>query len=162
MGLDPGYEVSAIVAWDGTSIIRRQTLPNEELLNALRTGGYGDGYVLAIEQIEAMGMAVGKTVFETVYWSGRFAEAFYPGRAERVPRSAIKLHHCHQRRANDAEIRQAILDRFGPSKEQAIGTTKNRGPLYGLVKHEWAAFAVALTFHDQHADDLRPGLRAEF
>lgn len=168
VGLDPGSEQSALVAWDGFKIVQHDIMPNEQVLDSFRTRrGRRDGIVLAIEMIESMGMAVGKSVLDTVRVTGRFQEAWFPDQVELVGRHEIKLHHCYQRRAKDAEIRQAILDRFGSTKEKAIGKRTTPGPLFGIVSHEWSALAVALTWHDQHKDEasgpmIRPGVIAEF
>jgi hypothetical protein len=95
-------------------------------------------------------MAVGCfEVFETVYWSGRFAEAYGAARVDRVPRLKVKLHLCHDSRAKDGNIRQAILDRFG-GKDQAIGRKAAPGPLYGIAGDVWAALALAIAWWDTH------------
>ena len=153
IGCDPGYEQSALVTWDSTGqqIVGHVQIGNEQILDEFRARNLIDGSILVIEQIESMGMPVGKTTFETVYWSGRFAEAFWPNRVERLPRRAIKLNLCGQSRATDSTIKQAIVDRFGPSTAQAIGRKATPGPLYGIKQHCWAALAVALTWSDQHA-----------
>jgi hypothetical protein len=61
-----------------------------------------------------------------------------------------KLGTEHQ--AKDANIRQAILDRFG-GKEKAIGKKANPGPLYGVKSHLWSALAVALYISDVPTSD---------
>ena len=66
-----------------------------------------------------------------------------------VYRKDVKLHLCGDLRAKDANIRQALIDLFGPGKERAIGKKKTPGPLYGIRKHEWSALAVAVTYHDR-------------
>ena len=165
VGLDPGWEHSALVMWDGARIVEHCELSNQNIIDLFRDTAswiHDSIAVLVIEQIESMGMAVGKTTFETVYWSGRFAEAWHSGRVERLTRRAIKLHMCGHSTAKDANIRQAILDRFGPSTEKAIGSKKAPGPLYGISKHEWSALAVALTWYDLHAGEIRPNLKEEF
>lgn len=168
LACDPGFEVSALVAWDGTNILQHGILQNDKVLDSFRSRkGRHLGTVLAIEQIESFGMAVGRTVFETVFWTGQFAEAWFPDRVVRVPRKVVKLHLCGQLRAKDGEIRQAILDRFGPTKEQAVGKKAKQGPLFGIASHEWAALAVALTWFDQNPNaptgaTIRPGVIADF
>ncbi len=161
IGLDPGYEQSALVFWDGEKVGEHGIFPNLDVIERLRESP-SSPQVLAIEGISAMGMAVGKEVFETVYISGIFAASWYPNRVERVFRHDVKLHICGQRRAKDGEIRQAIIDRFGPTKEKAIGKKKTPGPLFGIASHEWAALAVALTFHDLHSGEIRPGVTPHF
>jgi hypothetical protein len=100
-----------------------------------------------LEKVESFGMAVGKEIFETVFWSGRFAEAW--GRTfHRIGRKDVKLHLCGTTRAKDSNIRQAIIDKFGGSKEAAIGTKRKPGPLYGIKADVWAALAVGITYQE--------------
>lgn len=167
-GIDPGYEQSALVMWDsarsdGQQVYGHRYMDNAEILGFLRTRTTNNPPVLVIESVESFGMAVGKTTFETVFQSGRFAEAWFPNRVERIPRRVIKLHLCGQTRATDSNIRQALIDRFGPTKQQAFGTIKKPGPLYGITSHKLAALAVAITWADQNKDApqgdiIRPGI----
>jgi hypothetical protein len=85
-------------------------------------------------------MAVGREVFETVFSIGRMAMLTD---VRLVPRRDVKLHICGSPRAKDGNIRQALIDRFGP-----VGTKKAPGPLWGISKHRWAALAVAVTAFD--------------
>ena len=89
-------------------------------------------------------MPVGREVFDTVFWSGRFAQAWGASFAL-LPRREVKLHLCHSAKATDATIRQALLDQFG-GKERAIGTKKTPGPLYGIHKDLWSCLALAVTY----------------
>jgi hypothetical protein len=166
VGMDPGSEMSACVAWDAVQrrILQAEHTDNETLIERFRRMKPTSA-VLVVEQIESFGMAVGKTTFETVDWGGRFREAWYPNIAHRLPRSAIKLHLCHSRRSTDSEIRQAIIDRFGGTKAAAFGTKKQPGPLYECTGHKMAALAVALTWADTHPNQdalIRPGIEGEF
>lgn len=105
---------------------------------------------LAVESVASYGMPVGAEVFRTVWWAGRFAEAWYAtgnGEAVGVYRKDVKLHLCNSPRAKDANIRQALIDRWG-GKDAAIGNAKKPGPLHGVKSHAWAALAVAVTVHD--------------
>lgn len=109
----------------------------------------GSGVQMAIEMVASYGMPVGREVFETVFWIGRFWEA-----AERcnldcrkVFRKDIKLWLCNSVRAKDANVRQALLDKFprtGGGKTPQIGTKSKPGPLYGVAGDVWSALAVAL------------------
>jgi hypothetical protein len=67
----------------------------------------------------------------------------------------VKLHLCKSTKANDASIRQALIDRYGPGKERAIGTKKAPGPLYGVKADVWAALALAVTWHDTREERLK-------
>lgn len=103
--------------------------------------------LLAVEMIASYGMPVGREVFETCLWIGRFIEAWESrgGKYRLVYRKDVKLFHCETTRANDANIRASLIDRYGPGKERAIGKKANPGPLYGVKGDEWSALAVALT-----------------
>lgn len=95
---------------------------------------------LVIEMIASYGMPVGKEVFETCVWIGRFIQA-HSSKYRLVYRADVKMHLCHSMKANDATIRQALIDRFG-----APGTKKNPGLLYGMNNSDIrSAFAVGLT-----------------
>lgn len=106
---------------------------------------------MAIEMVASYGMPVGAEVFETCVWAGRFIEA-WGGGEERVYRRDVKLHLCGQARAKDANIRQALIDRFGPGKDAAIGRKATPGPCYGISGDVWAALALAVTVHDTIED----------
>jgi hypothetical protein len=101
--------------------------------------------LLAIEMIASYGMAVGREVFETCVWIGRFHEAAMrvferPPEVRLVYRKDVKLLLCGSPRAKDANIRQALLDLLGPQ-----GTKAKPGPTYGVKSHAWAALGVAVT-----------------
>lgn len=155
IAVDPGYEQSAWVLWDGSRVQKHWIEPNVDVFTML----YGIGRsvdAIVFEQIESFGMAVGREIFETVFWTGRFFEAATPPAFERTPlvermtRKTVKLHLCGSARAQDTNIRTALMDRFG-GKEKAIGKKKTPGPLFGIKSHEWSALAIAVTWADLHA-----------
>lgn len=147
LAIDPGNEHSGWVVYDGSRVRRFGYDRNEDLLPELQQLG---GDTLAIEMIASYGMPVGREVFETCMWIGRFVQAWC-GPHELVYRRDVKLHLCGQARAKDAHIRQSLIDRFGPGKEKAIGTKKSPGPLLGVSGDVWSALAVAVTWSDLHA-----------
>jgi len=148
MAIDPGSTQSAwIVLKDG--VPRRFGIEaNEDVLRLLGRA-HESVHAVVIETIESYGMAVGRDVFETVWWAGRFYEAAQPLPVHRLPRRDVKLYLCQSSRAKDANVRQALLDRFGGGK--AKGTKAAPGPLYGVSKDVWAALAVAVTWADREA-----------
>lgn len=139
LALDPGTTQTAYVCWDGSRVVECGIVANDELLAILRAAGRYDGVqTVAVEMIASYGMPVGREVFETCVWIGRFVENVkVPWRL--VYRMEAKLHLCHTPKAKDGNIRQSLLDRFGP-----VGTKKSPGPLYGVKSHIWAALAVAV------------------
>lgn len=147
IAIDPGNEFSAWARLHEGLPHDAAKIPNAELLNALRSEWVPQAVdMLAIEMIASYGMPVGREVFETCLWIGRFLEAWNArgGKVALVYRRDVKLFHCESVRATDANIRASIIDRFGPGKVKAIGTKKAPGPLYGWKGDEWSALAVAL------------------
>ena len=153
IAIDPGSDQSAFVIWDGISIIDKEICDNLHMLNLLRSHSEGraiekgipKGNKLVIEQVRSYGMAVGATVFDTVFWSGRFAEAWSPRDLEMMPRMDVKMHLCHSSRAKDPNISQALKDRFEPDLQPR---KRPSGILKGLSKDMWAAMALAVTWWD--------------
>ena len=151
LAIDPGPEQSAFVLWDGSRVIHKDILPNDMLIGFLWEFAHeGECDILAIEMIACFGMAVGRETFETCVWIGRFMQMWLEGsdRQEssilRIPRGDIKMHLCRSMRAKDANVRQALIDRFG-----APGTKKAPGALYGVTSHCWAALALAVCAFDR-------------
>lgn len=147
LAIDPGNEQSAYVLLDENLKPKHfAKMGNAELRELLFTLNCEDIQVV-IEMVASYGMAVGKEVFETVFWIGRFWEtafAQYELEPERVFRKDVKLNLCGATKAKDANIRQALIDRFGP-----VGTKKNPGWFYGVSKDVWAAIAVGVTYADK-------------
>lgn len=152
LAIDPGCAESAWVELAAGYPQRHIKESNGELLTRVRTSNMWTPNVelLAIEMIASYGMAVGREVFETCVWIGKFAEAWESrgGRVMLVYRRDVKLYHCESVKANDSNIRAALLDRYGPGREKAVGIKSAPGPLYGIKADEWAALAVALTAED--------------
>jgi hypothetical protein len=149
LAIDPGTTESAWVWLDEDgSLVAFKKESNETFLTFLR-GNSTLPRQCVIEMVASYGMPVGREVFETVLWAGRFAEAHK--NAGFLYRQDVKLNLCKSTKANDASIRQALIDRFGPGKEKALGTKKAPGPLYGVTKDVWAALALAVTWNDTRA-----------
>lgn len=160
LGIDPGPRFTAyvlfdtdkneILAWNETTKIGDKTFYGVDNNIALamiyqlhETIGVDE---VAIEMIESYGMSVGKEVFMTCVWIGRFYES---AKADRdrvllVPRKMVKINLCNSHKAKDPNIRQALIDRFG-----LPGTKKNPGLMYPLHGDMYAAFAVAVTAWDE-------------
>jgi len=149
IAIDPGTTQSAYVVMDGATVVEHGIVPNLDMLDVL-----ADAYAnldvehMAYEMVACYGMAVGREVFETCVWIGRFVQVFR-GEATPIYRTEVKSRLCHSAKAKDANIRQALLDLYG-GKVAAIGKKKTPGPLYGIHSHEWAALAVAVTFGMHH------------
>lgn len=147
LAIDPGNRRSAYVILRDGRPYDANTVDNSTMLDILRIGNWDGRIEVVIEQVACMGMSVGEEVFETVFWTGRFFEAASHNCAVyRLKRMPVKMHLCGNSRAKDANIRQALIDKFGPGKEAAIGTKKSMGPLHGIKGDEWQALALGVTF----------------
>ena len=145
LAIDPGSTESAYVLMDKdykplefgkVENIKMLCLVEEFLI----CGNAEDKFV--IEMVASYGMAVGKEVFETVFWIGRFWQA-YDGLRTKVYRKDVKMNLCGQTKARDSNIIQALKDRFGDK-----GTVKQKGWFYGFKKDIWQAYAVGITYLD--------------
>lgn len=150
LAIDPGPEQSAFVLYDDEKRDVRMfaKVPNMEMLGLLSKH---KARVLVVEMIASYGMPVGREVFETCVWIGRYIER-WPVEYELLYRSAVKMHLCGSMRAKDGNVRQALIDAFG-GKEKAIGTKKKPGPLRGVHGDVWAALAVAVTYADRQEQE---------
>lgn len=150
--IDPGTEESgfALLSYQLRPIffgkIRNEKLVGNWLAWIDGNNIYPSECCAVIEMVASYGMPVGKEVFETCVWIGRFMEQIEAAECcdvSRIYRKDEKMTLCGSPRANDATIRQALIDRFGP-----VGTKKEPGWFYGVHKDAWAAIAVGVTFHD--------------
>ena len=165
IGIDPGTTHSGWVSLDGNGhVVRAGILKNEALLAQLGQSLEERQQTLAIEWVSSYGMPVGREVFETCRWVGRFQEAWHtPGEVVFITRAEVKLQLCHSSRAKDQNVRQALIDLFQPTGGGAvpqIGTARHKGPLYGVHSHAWSALAVAVVASARAAkatQQLMPG-----
>lgn len=148
VAIDPGSEQSAILWLDDGRPAGFRIEDNNSALSRIRNEhGWGRSH-LAIEMIASYGMPVGKEVFDTCVWIGRFIEA-WGGPYTLVYRREVKMYLCGNNTAKDGNIRQALIDKYG-GQEAAIGKKKTPGPLYGISKDVWSALAVAVTWQGTH------------
>ena len=111
---------------------------------------------IAIEMIASYGMAVGKTVFETCVWIGRFIQLIrieFGVEADLIYRSEEKMCLCHSMKAKDSNIRQALVDIYAPNTPNGgKGTKKSPGYFYGFKSDIYSALAVAHTYKKKYLD----------
>lgn len=147
--IDPGPTQSGWVRYRGAGFDVESGVDDNARMRNLAHAAALRSSTLAIEMIASYGKSVGADVFSTCVEIGRFVEV-----ADRcgvrvllVPRLRVKMALCHSARATDANVRQALIDRFG-GKERAVGRRAAPGPLYGVKSHAWAALAVACCVED--------------
>jgi hypothetical protein len=142
LAIDPGNTHSAYAVFEAGRLTKHGKLPNDLMADLIEVNRRFTDH-MAIEMIASYGMAVSATVFDTCVWIGRFTQAFGADKVTQIKRMDVKMHLCHDSRAKDANIRAALIDRFGEP-----GTKKNPGILYGVKADIWAAIAVGVTWLD--------------
>lgn len=156
LAVDPGTTKSGFVVYDTAEreILDKGILPNEELVEQIWVYNKGEQFP-SVLVYEGMNLyhAVSEDTIQTLQWCGEFRFAFricdYTCPCVEIKRSAIRKHFGVK---NDAGIRAALIDRFGGSRQAAIGTKKQPGKLYGVNSHIWSALAVAVCYTEQQEE----------
>lgn len=108
--------------------------------------------LLVSERVASYGMAVGRSVFETCEWVGRYTQASHAP-VVYIYRQEEKIHICHDSRAKDSNIRRALIDRFAQHDlKNGRGTKKNPDWFYGFKKDVWAAYAAGITYIEKEKE----------
>lgn len=137
LAIDPGTEQSAFVIMDPETrvIALKGIFYNDDIMQSVIYYNLDKYDRAAIEMIASYGMPVGKEVFETCVWIGKFMQLLSSNNkpVNLVYRKDVKMHLCGSTRAKDANIRQALIDLLGKEKTK------------GVSKDMWAALGVAVT-----------------
>jgi hypothetical protein len=166
LAIDPGPEKSAwVYLVDGIPV--QSAWEDNGRVNVMIAGecmtASGPEH-LVIEKVMNYGMPSGESVFETVFWTGRFIQSWGSPTAimlkllgqkrhtsSRIPRLDVKVALCHDAKAKKGNVNQAIKDHYDTISP--VGTKKNQGPLYEFARkhgpgltHRWDALAVGLTY----------------
>lgn len=158
LAIDPGnFESAYVLLDDNLKPIEFGKFVNENVRQELRRNieKYRYKLKIAIEMVASYGMAVGREVFETCVWIGRFVEMTeqYNINANYIYRKDEKMNLCHSMKANDSTITQALADRFAYGiRNHGKGTKKDPGWFYGFKKDIWQAYAVGVTYNDLYLE----------
>lgn len=148
LAIDPGNIESAycIIEKETYKPIEFGKIDNQQMLRQI--GLFKNIDCIVIEKVASYGMAVGKEVFDTCEWYGRFIQKYCDTNnsqtIEYVFRKDVKVNLCNSMKAKDSNIRQSLIDRFG-----VVGIKKNPGWFYGFKKDIWSAYAVGITYLDR-------------
>ena len=143
LAIDPGTTESAYLAMDDWGKIQFfGKVDNLELASFIEKEG--DYEELVIEEIQSFGMPIGREVLRTARWTGYFESTARDSNKPTifVGRQEVKLYWCGSPRAKDPNVRQALIDHYGPP-----GTKKSPGVTYGIKKDIWSALAIAGYWH---------------
>ena len=152
LALDPGNTQTgyAVLEMPEFRLIKFGKTDNPSLLTLVANSDIlYDVDAVAIEMVASYGMAVGREVFETCVWIGRFHQAAGHPNTHYVYRKEEKEILCGSLRAKDANIRQALIDRYARHDlKNGKGTKANPDVFYGVSKDVWAAIAVGVTYYE--------------
>lgn len=161
MAIDPGNTQTAFVLMDSTTYkpYRQAKLNNKAVVQEiikLVTWESPAEIRFVIERVACYGMPVGREVFDTCEWIGRFSQLIelHGHPVHYVFRADEKQDICHSPRANDATIHQALVDRFAKHDlKTGKGTKKDPDWFYGFKADMWAAYAVGVTYIDKMKEE---------
>lgn len=125
-------------------------IDNYQLLERIVMMGMYD--VLVYEEFQSYGMPVGKSTITSITWNGRFIQAAWDRKIPHVPiyRVEEKINLCGTTKAKDANLRQAMIDRFAKFDfKNGKGTKDNRDWFYGFSKDAWSAAIIGVTYIDR-------------
>lgn len=151
--IDPGTEQSGCVLLTPSGVVESAGMKsNAEIVMLLRSAKeLTDADVLVIEMMENFGKTLGTAALRTVWWSGRFSEAWLDrkGILREMPRREVKLALCGSMRAKDPNVRASLIDLYGGEIE-----TKKGGRLSKVKSHAWQALALGVVHLGLHKTGL--------
>lgn len=152
LAIDPGNRESgyAVINMPEFELIEFGKVENESLLAKLILLQQNHSFdVVAIEMVGCYGMAVGKDVFETCVWIGRFRQQLFGESITYIYRKDEKMTLCNSMKAKDSNIRQALINRYAKHDfKNGKGTKKNQDVFYGVKADIWQAIAVGVTYYE--------------
>jgi len=147
LAIDPGSSQSAFVCWDTEEHdffpvwvypFTKGIESNAQMARLIDSKPALEAFdLLAIEMVQSYGHSVGRSIFETVLWIGRFCERSLI-KTKLYTRTTIKgaLGGCR----SDADVRQAIRQRYGESRKGE--------KLEGVKKDVWQALGLAIALEE--------------
>lgn len=140
IGIDTGEKKTAFAVYSPKKqkIIDKDIVNNDLVFEAIKK--HKENSLVGIELIECFGFVVGRSVFETAVWTGRFLQFFVSENINyiRVYRRDYKLHFCNSLKARDSNVK-ANLETIFRNKKNFFD---------GVKKDIWQALAIALYVYD--------------
>lgn len=153
LAIDPGNEKSGYTLIDMQTYVPIQhgKIDNDKLEELMLELDYEH---LVLEMVASYGMSVGKSVFDTVFHTGRFSGIKTSVKYTRITRSQVKMHLLGRTSAKDTHITQFLVQRFLTTEEMdrwgdyGKGVKADKGYFYGFNNDIYQAYAVGVTWLD--------------
>ena len=146
LAIDPGPVKCGVVLYDDHNRIVLYTLKAATVDQAvdLVRDAKGSDTLIAIERVQSMGQA-GASLLQTSEVVGRLHQrALDSGLPVVLLYRREVCSHLHVHGAGkDSQVRQRMIEAHGGSREIAVGTKRNPGPLHGVASHAWQALGLA-------------------
>lgn len=153
LAIDPGNIESAYVLMNSAfEPLEFGKVPNNQMAETVAVYAANVFLPVAIEMIASYGMPVGREVFDTCVWIGRFSQiAITLGSpVDYIYRADVKLNLCGSSRAKDGNVRQALIDRFAKrDMKNGKGVKAKPDFFYGFKADIWQSYACGVTWMDK-------------
>ena len=149
LAIDPGSTESAFVFYDGERIYDFDKQNNYAILQNIKTTGAD---IVLIENLSNYGMPVGRDVFETLIWIGRFVQKCEERELKNqlILRASIKAWHCGTTAAKDSNVKQSLVNKYAKHDlKHGKGKKDNPDFFYGFKADVWQAFAIAAYYFEK-------------
>ena len=158
LAIDAGSTESgyAVIEMPKFKLIDFGKIDNKELLK--KVSFITDGAIddVALEMVACYGMPVGKDVFDTCVWIGKFEHALQLQgyTVNYIYRKDEKMTLCNSMKAKDSNIRQALIDRYATFDfKNGKGKKSKPDVFYGVSKDVWSAIAVGVTYWEKKEEE---------
>lgn len=124
-------------------------IENSELIKIAKTFDYD---VLVYEEFQSYGTQMGISTITSITWNGRFIQIAKDRQKEVIPiyRREVKMNLCNSVKANDSNVRYALISRFAKFDfKNGKGTKNEQDWFYGFKADSWSAYGIACTYLDK-------------
>ncbi len=187
LAIDPGSVKTAYILLDRETKAPLEfgKILNTEMREELIAMNFDDIQSIQCEFPKPRGQLASTHLFETVMWIGRYTELLFDMGydIEYFDRKDVKMTICGTTKANDSQIRSALIDIYGGERiaiggkkcktcngKGYIGRDKTqchqcngagvespKGPLRGISEDVWAALGIAISYIEmQRLKELAP------
>lgn len=124
-------------------------IDNEELVKIVKSFDYD---VLVYEEFQSYGTQMGISTITSITWNGRFIQIAKDRGKQVFPvyRREVKMNLCNSVKANDANVRSALISRFAKFDfKNGKGTKEHKDWFFGFKADIWSSYGIFITYLDK-------------